>query len=161
MNSSGFLLKGFNCNPPKILARCNFVCLDPFVDIYRPALFFCACPCWKQLLVLIRSFYLLDQALDAKSCRQTIITFQPFDCEEVSGVADWQLSCHNLLCRHSLHLSDYHGSRSENMGILSKRKTISKIKIKLTALYVAATILTLSFSDLQSLTFKQVIHTSQ
>ena len=29
MNSSGFLLKGFNCNPPKILARCNFVCLDP------------------------------------------------------------------------------------------------------------------------------------
>ena len=29
MNSSRFLLKGFNCNPPKILARCNFVCLDP------------------------------------------------------------------------------------------------------------------------------------
>ena len=59
MNSSRFLLKGFNCNPPKILARCNFMCLDPVVDIYRSALFFCAgahagssCSCSLGLLFI-------------------------------------------------------------------------------------------------------------
>ena len=162
MNSSRFLLKGFNCNPPKILARCNFVCLDPawiFIgQRFSSALTHAGSSCACSLGLLF-----IGPSIGCKILPPDNYNFSTFWLrrkkyhELQTGNCLVTIYCAGTVCiwviimGHVLKICKY--------GL--REKTISKNKIKLTALYVAAMILTLSFSDLQSLTFKQVIHTSQ